>query len=89
MALAVTAFKRVSSPFSDLIRSKYVQRQTPKDREASYGGLPSLRRVAIKIILLEFSRKHTDYKSSSRRVPCESEGENPIMAPTVGTRSID
>src|SRR5664279_5105958 len=51
--------------------------------------LSSLGRITTKLLGFEFTWKHSSYNNSGTGLPCASDGENPIIAPKVGTRSID
>src|SRR5580692_4654979 len=52
--------------------------------------LPRLRRIACEILRLEIAWKHSKcYNNSWIGLPCANDGEKPIIAPSVGTRSVD
>ena len=52
------------------------------------GNLFGLRRIYREMLGLEIARQH-DYKRSFIGLPCDWTGENPIIAPRLGTKSMD
>ncbi len=64
------------------------QRQSLQRGEIGDRCFPRLGRIRRKLFGFKIARKHT-YSNSEIGLPCASDGENPIIAPTVGTRSVD
>src|SRR5204863_2470999 len=52
-------------------------------------NLARFRRIGGELLGFEITWKHDAYKTSLIGLPCASEGLNPIIAPSVGTRSVE
>ena len=64
------------------------QRQLSQYFKMSHNQLSRSGRITRELINLEIVWHHS-YSNSRIVLPCDSLGENPIIAPRVGTRSID